>query len=317
LIIRNFEYLLALNKERHFARAAAACSVSQPTLSAGIKQLEEDMDVLIVKRGQRFEGLTREGDRVLAWAQQMLEDCMRLKHELHELRDSGMQGPFRLGMVPATSALASVLSVAFAEKFPELQISMETGDPERLLYMVRQGEMDVALMYLDEAVSEGLDAYALYRERLFLLTTGDAGKGRRVSWEKVATLPLCLLRSAVPRTAEIQLEKATRVIHTDSAAVMAAHVGTGRWSTVLPQSLVTMLSKTPALQAIAIAKPSEQVNVGFVTVKSDPLPAAVHALMEMAHTPELVDAIRGMLATYEDYVPQRSRSSKPVLQQQS
>ena len=55
MIIRNFEYLLALSKERHFARAANACRVSQPTLSAGIKQLEEDMDVLIVKRGRRFE----------------------------------------------------------------------------------------------------------------------------------------------------------------------------------------------------------------------------------------------------------------------
>jgi len=50
MIVRNFEYLLALNQERHFARAAAACRVSQPTLSAGIKQLEEDMDARIVRR---------------------------------------------------------------------------------------------------------------------------------------------------------------------------------------------------------------------------------------------------------------------------
>lgn len=100
MIIRNFEYLLALNKERHFARAAASCRVSQPTLSAGIKQLEDDMDVLIVKRGQRFEGFTREGERVLAWAQQMLEDCNRLKRELHDLRDQGMQVPSVRGCCP-------------------------------------------------------------------------------------------------------------------------------------------------------------------------------------------------------------------------
>jgi len=310
VIVRNFEYLLALNKERHFARAAAACSVSQPTLSSGIKQLEEDMDVLVVKRGQRFEGFTREGERVLAWAQQMLEDCTRLKQELHELRDHAMQGPFRLGMLEATSALASVLSVAFAEKFPELQLSMETGDPDRLLQMVRQGEMDVALMYLDEPLAEGLDAYALYRERMFLVTTVDAGDGTRVSWEEVAALPLCLLRSAVPRTAKLHLEHASKVIHTDSAAVMAAHVATGRWSTVLPQSLVTMLARTPALRAIAIAKPGDQPNVGFVTLKRNPLPAAVQALMEMAHTPELVDEIRGLLAAYKDYQPRNPSGVK-------
>src|SRR5260370_15603934 len=101
--------------------------------------------------------------------------------------------------------------------------------------------MVVARMNREEPVSEGLDGYALYRERMFLVTTVDAGNGRRVSWEDVATLPLCLLRSAVPRTAEIQLEKAPKVIHTDSAAVMAAHVGTGRWSTGLPQSLLPLL----------------------------------------------------------------------------
>jgi DNA-binding transcriptional LysR family regulator len=201
------------------------------------------------------------------------------------------------------------LSVAFAEKFPALQISMETGEPARMLQMVRQGEMDVALMHLEEAVGEGLDAYALYRERLFLFTTAAVGNGRRVSWEEVTALPLCLLRSVVPRAAEVQLESAAKVIYTDSASVMAAHVGTGRWSTVLPQSLATMLGRSPALQAIAIAKPAEQVNVGFVTTKSDPLPAAVHALMEMAHTPELADAIRMMLAGYKDYLPPASKDA--------
>ncbi|HWZ49928.1 MAG TPA: LysR family transcriptional regulator [Granulicella sp.] len=309
MIIRNFEYLLALDKERHFARAAAACRVSQPTLSAGIKQLEEDMDVRIVERGRRFEGFTREGERVLAWAQQMLDDCTRLKQELHELRDSGMQGPFRLGMLPATSALASLLSVAFAEKFPALQISMETADPERLLKLLRNGEMDVALMHLDQPAGEGLDAYALYRERMFLFTTAPLTDCRRVSWDDVAALPLCLLRSAVPRSAEMQLEKAAKVIHTDSPAVLAAHVASGRCSTVLPQSLVTTLTRTPALRAIAIAKPAEQVNVGFVTVKCDPLPAPVHALMEMAHSPELVEAIRAMLAAHEDSVPKAARKT--------
>jgi len=312
LIIRNFEYLLALSKERHFARAAAACRVSQPTLSAGIKQLEEDMDVLIVKRGQRFEGFTAEGERVLAWAQLMMEDCMRLKQELHGLRDHGMGGPFRLGMLPATSALASVLSVAFAEKFPKLQISIETGDATHLLKALRQGEADVALAYLDESVGDGLDTFALYRERTFLFTRAAVGENRRVTWADVTSLPLCLLRSAAPRAAETQLEKAEKVVYTDSAAVLAAHVGTGRWSTVLPQSLATMLRRTPALRALAVSGPGGQANVGFVTIKSDPLPAAVHALMEMAHTPVLVAAIREMLAAHEDYLPKSPGKSAAI-----
>jgi DNA-binding transcriptional LysR family regulator len=223
-----------------------------------------------------------------------------------------MQGPFRLGMLPATSALASLLTVTFAERFPALQISMETADPERLLKLLRQGEMDVALMHLDQPAGEGLDVFSLYRERMFLFTTAEVGNGRRASWDDVAALPLCLLRSAMPRTAELQLEKAAKVIHTDSPAVLAAHVASGRWSTVLPQSLVGSLTTTPALRAIAIAKPNEQVNVGFVTVKSDPLPAAVHALMEMAHAPDLVAAIRAMLAAHEQLLAPSPRKLAPT-----
>jgi DNA-binding transcriptional LysR family regulator len=68
MIVRYLEYIVALAKERHFARAASACNVTQPTLSAGIKQLEESFGVLIVERRQRFVGLTPEGELVLAWA---------------------------------------------------------------------------------------------------------------------------------------------------------------------------------------------------------------------------------------------------------
>lgn len=312
MIIRNFEYLLALSKERHFARAANACRVSQPTLSAGIKQLEEDMDVLIVKRGRRFEGFTPEGERVLAWAQQMMEDCMRLKQELHELRDNGVQGPFRIGMLPATSALASVLSVAFAEKFPELQISIVTGDAPHLMQAIRQGEVDVALTYVDETVGDGLDAYALYRERMFLFTRADLGEHARVGRAEVTSLPLCLLRSAVPPAAEAQLAEAVKVTYTDSAAVLAAHVGSGRWSTVLPQSLANTLSRSSSLRALPLSMPGGQANVGFVTIKSNPLPAAVHALMEMAHTPELVAVLRAMLAAHNEYLPRRTGPSAVI-----
>lgn len=66
MIVKNFEYLIALDREGHFGRAAKSCNVSQPTLSAGIKQLEEDLGVEIVRHGRRYDGLTLEGGTVLA-----------------------------------------------------------------------------------------------------------------------------------------------------------------------------------------------------------------------------------------------------------
>ena len=63
-MIGKLEFLLALARERHFGRAAEACGVAQPTLSAGVKQIEEQMGVLLVNRGSRFRGFTPEGEKV-------------------------------------------------------------------------------------------------------------------------------------------------------------------------------------------------------------------------------------------------------------
>lgn len=299
MIIRNFEYLLALNQERHFARAAAACQVSQPTLSSGIKQLEEDMDVLIVKRGQRFEGFTEEGARVLLLAQQMLEDCQRLKQELRDLRGPGLQGPFRIGMSPSTAAVVSVLSVSFAEQFPLLQISSTTASCEELMQQLRQGELDMALTHLEPALHEGLETHALYDERLFLLTSDKAHK-ERVSWEQAAASPLCLLRGAIPAPAQTRLEHAPKLMVTDAVPMVAAHLATKKWATVLPQSLVSQVA-TAQTVAIPLSPPDNRINIGFVTQKKAALPPAIHAMMELAHTPEMVTAIRALLAAHRAF----------------
>ena len=86
VLLRQLEYLTALARERHFARAAAACHVSQPSLSAGIAKLESELKVAIVVRGRRFGGFTPKGDRVVAWARQILADRDALQAELASLR---------------------------------------------------------------------------------------------------------------------------------------------------------------------------------------------------------------------------------------
>jgi DNA-binding transcriptional LysR family regulator len=86
MILRHLEFLTALARERHFARAAAACSVSQSTLSAGIKQMEESLGFLLVERSQRYVGLTPEGAKVLEWAQHVMTDFDGLQQTLAEMR---------------------------------------------------------------------------------------------------------------------------------------------------------------------------------------------------------------------------------------
>ena len=67
-MIDKLEFLLALARERHFGRAAESCGVTQPTLSAGIKQLEDTMGVLLVNRGSRFQRFTGKSSRRYATA---------------------------------------------------------------------------------------------------------------------------------------------------------------------------------------------------------------------------------------------------------
>src|ERR1700758_2681956 len=100
MIVRYLDYLVALARERHFARAAAACHVTQPTLSSGIKQLEESLGVLVVERGPPFRGLTPEGGRVLASARRITSDVQSLRQDVDATRGE-LSGPLLVGVVPS------------------------------------------------------------------------------------------------------------------------------------------------------------------------------------------------------------------------
>jgi DNA-binding transcriptional LysR family regulator len=86
VLARHLSYFVTLASEKHFARAAELCHVAQPTLSAAIRKLEEDLGVRLVLRNHRFVGLTPEGEKVLAWSRQILTDYNSLRDDLAGLR---------------------------------------------------------------------------------------------------------------------------------------------------------------------------------------------------------------------------------------
>lgn len=311
MIVRNFEYLLALYREGHFGRAAKSCHVSQPTLSAGIKQLEEDMDVQIVRRGQqRYDGLTREGMRVLAWAQQMYEDCKGLERELSEFRKS-VSGPFRIGVLPGIAAVVPILSVALAQKMPELEQTIVTQDASSLLLDLRSRKLDIALAYLEDFAEEKLDTHLLYRERIFLFKVESKVQPRSVNWDHVVRQPLCLLHDSVPKAARAELTACEQTIYTNSFDVLAAHLASGRYATVLPQSLAGRLMSIHPMQALAINGPGSQANVGFVAASHQMDAAPSRALLEMVHTPQVVAPIQALLTAHRSLRPKPKQTGGP------
>ncbi len=98
VFIRQLEYLVTLAREKHFAKAAEACHVSQPALSSAIRSFEKELGIMIVQRGRRFMGLTIEGERVLAWAQQTLASLAHMREDA-TLAKSTMTGTLRIGAI--------------------------------------------------------------------------------------------------------------------------------------------------------------------------------------------------------------------------
>src|SRR5579859_5518030 len=142
MLVRKIEYLLALAKEGHFARAAASCHVSQPALSAGIHQLEIELGVPIVRRGgQRFAGFTAEGDVVLKWAQRFAEECEDLQHELTH-RFGTSRGILRVGVLNSCSALVSDLTIPFEEQYPDVSLRIIAQNPFELQQSIEALSVD-------------------------------------------------------------------------------------------------------------------------------------------------------------------------------
>src|SRR5262249_33988857 len=120
---------MALAREQHFGRAADACGVTQPTLSAGLKQLESTLGVLLVQRGSRFIGLTPEGERTLDWARRIVGDTRSMRQEITALRH-GLAGRLRIAAVPTALAMVSALTTPFRARHPAAAFARDPGAAE-------------------------------------------------------------------------------------------------------------------------------------------------------------------------------------------
>lgn len=122
-MLASLRYLVALSENRHYARAAQSCGITQPALSNALRALEKEFGIAIVKRGRTYAGLTPEGERVLATAQRMLhEHEHEHEHELlqQELRSSASQpqGALQLGVVPTAVPGGNAFCVPAAAALP-------------------------------------------------------------------------------------------------------------------------------------------------------------------------------------------------------
>src|ERR1700722_5288997 len=192
MFIRQLEYLVTLARERHFAKAAEACHVSQPALSSAIRGLEKELGVMIVQRGRRYMGLTLEGERVLAWAQQTLASLSHMREDASTAK-SDMSGTLRIGAIPTTMTVVAFLTRGCFAAYPNIRYTLSSLTADAIVSQLDHFELDLGLTYLDDKVIEGFERLPLYDERYVLLADRKVALDSSLTWEQAAQLPLCLL----------------------------------------------------------------------------------------------------------------------------
>jgi DNA-binding transcriptional LysR family regulator len=288
-MLDKLEFLLALAQERHFGRAATACGTTQPTLSAGIKQLEESLGVLLVERGSRFRGFTEAGERTLDYARRIVGDTRALRQEVAALR-SALHGQLRLAVIPTALPMLPALTEPFATRHPEVRLHILARTSKDVLGMLENLEVDAGVTYLDHEKLPRVVSVPMYRESYCYVgaAAGPFAGRARVGWAELAGQALALLtpdmqnRRIIDRAFREAGVTPQVAVESDSMTALLAHLRGGRWASILPAHWPQAQALPPGLAAIALTAPDVSATVGLVVPHREPLPVLSAALLAEA-----------------------------------
>ena len=269
-MIDKLEFLIALAREKNFGKAAEQCGVTQPTFSAGIKQLEDTLGVMLVQRTSRFLGFTAEGERVLDWARTIVADTRAMRQEVRTLKQ-GLSGHLKIAAIPTALAMVSALTTPYRAKHPNVKFTILSRTSSDVLSMLENLEVDAGLTYIDNEPLGRMRAVPLYLEQYRLLTSADSPLGERdqVTWAEVGRIPLCLLtpdmqnRRIIDSLLHAAGSRPEPTLESNSMIVLFSHVRTGRWASVMPEKLADTLGLTERLRSIPIIEPEAVHQIGL------------------------------------------------------
>jgi DNA-binding transcriptional LysR family regulator len=275
VLFRQLEYFVAVAREKHFARAAEACYVSQPALSASIAKLERELNVTLINRGHAFEGLTPEGERLVVWARRILAEKDAFKAEAAAIQ-SGITGTLRLGTEPTASTTLALPVAAFCAAHPLAKVEVDSRMSATELHrQLREFELDAAIAHFGPEDRDSLAVVPLYEERYIVMASDDRliPRNQVMTWADAAQLPLALLtpdmriRQMIDAACAESGVEAMPQVETDSIASLYAHVGVGEWATIVPH---TWLRAMPVIDTTRVARLVDPETTAEVSV-------AIHA----------------------------------------
>jgi DNA-binding transcriptional LysR family regulator len=288
-VFEKLEFMIALAREKHFGRAAESCGVAQPTFSQGIQQLEEMLNVPLVKRSSRFLGFTPEGERVLVWARRLVGDVHAMREEILGLQH-GVGSHVRIAAMPSVMPVVASLTVPFQIRHPTARFTLVTRTSDEIIDLLHQREIDAGVRYVGSEPVGEVEEVPLYNERYLLLTTteGAFGRSEQIAWAQLAGLPLCLFTSNLQhrRIVDDTLRgvgvKVLPAIETDSILALTTHVLTGKWVSVVSSLVVDAIDLSGQLRTVPIVEPIVANPIGLVVSKRFPIQPAIVSLLQDA-----------------------------------
>ncbi len=288
LELRDMQLLLSLARHKHFARAAGVCGISQPAFSMRIRNLEAQLGLSIVKRGNRFQGFTEEGDIVLRWARKITDDARAMEQEILSAKGT-ISGTLTVGVIPTALAYASRLPAMLAQVHPGIMVRLRSATSLQIQQGIEDGSIDAGITYEDGVSADVLDLLPLYQETYVLVSPRELAPRLTgtATWAEAAALPLSLLirdmqnRRILDRHfAEMNLHP--RVLSENNAFTSSlVMVNEGFTATIVPQALVAALGELENAIALPLVEPELSKSICLVSAVRNPGLATVQALQRV------------------------------------
>ena len=288
MFLRQFKYLVAVADEKHFGRAANKCNVTQPSLSSGIKQLELELGVPIFLRGrgQRFHGLTAEGERVAKWARHIISHCEAMRDEIDQMQND-LRGNLRMGAMPSMSPVLPVMLEMVRQRHPGVKVDVAFIGNEAMKIGLDNFSLDVAITYMDNADLGRRNVMPIYTERLALLVPDlEQFEGRTsITWAEASKLPLGMLRHSMHERRFIDqvLKKAGCTVdpkvESESILHLMFQVQFTELCTIIPAHFTRMPGLHPGTRALDLVDPVASQEVGLFWAEGETMMPMASAMV--------------------------------------
>lgn len=287
MTLTELRYVVAVAEEKHFGHAAERCFVSQPSLSASVKNLEDELGVRFFERGKRGVFLTPAGEQVVAQARRALDEAARVKDVARQGRDQ-LKGTLRLGVIHTVAPyLLPDLVAALRRSAPGMPLDIEENITASLDRMLRAGEVDAMILALPYE-APGVEVLLLYDEEFRVVTPARHALARRrsVAVEDLDAGELLLLPAG--HCFRDQVLDACREFSRppgpgrqgSSLETLRSMVASGLGVSVLPATALTPRYVNPLVRPVRFSDPRPSRRIALASRQGFHRPAALEKLTE-------------------------------------